>query len=77
MDASIQIVNQPLADGGWVATHEDITERKRSDERIAHLAHYDALTDLPNRVLFREQLDHALKMLPARRATGGALHRHR
>jgi diguanylate cyclase (GGDEF)-like protein/PAS domain S-box-containing protein len=58
---SIQVVNQPLADGGWVATMEDITERKRSDERIAHLAHYDALTDLPNRVLFREQLDKALK----------------
>jgi diguanylate cyclase (GGDEF)-like protein len=59
----IQIVNQPLATGGWVATHEDMTERRRFDERITHLAHYDALTDLPNRVLFREQLDHALKML--------------
>ncbi len=60
---SIQIVNQPLADGGWLATHEDMTERKRSDERITHLAHYDALTDLPNRSLFREQLDDALTML--------------
>jgi diguanylate cyclase (GGDEF)-like protein/PAS domain S-box-containing protein len=56
----IQIVNQVVAIGGWVATHEDITERARSDERIAHLAHYDALTDLPNRVLFREQLVCAL-----------------
>ena len=44
-----------------MATHEDITERKRSDERIAHLAHYDALTDLPNRVLFREKLEQSLK----------------
>jgi diguanylate cyclase (GGDEF)-like protein len=60
---SIQIVNRPLADGGWVATLEDITERKRSDERIAHLAHYDALTDLPNRVLFQEQLEAALARL--------------
>jgi len=59
----IQIVNQPLATGGWVATHEDTTERRRSDERIRHLAHYDALTDLPNRLLFREQLDYALSML--------------
>jgi diguanylate cyclase (GGDEF)-like protein len=58
---SIQIVNRPLVAGGWVATMEDITERQRSDERIAHLAHYDALTDLPNRALFREQLEQALK----------------
>ena len=56
-------MNRPLADGGWVATIEDITERKRADERIAHMAHYDALTDLPNRVLFREQLDAALKTI--------------
>jgi diguanylate cyclase (GGDEF)-like protein len=60
---SIQVVNQPLASGGWIATMEDNTERKRFDERIAHMAHYDALTDLPNRVLFREQLDRALKSL--------------
>jgi diguanylate cyclase (GGDEF)-like protein len=58
---SIQIVNQPLATGGWMATMEDVTERKQFDERIAHMAHYDALTDLPNRLLFREQLDQALK----------------
>jgi diguanylate cyclase (GGDEF)-like protein len=57
---SIQIVNQPLADGGWVTTLEDVTERRRSEERIAHLAHYDALTGLPNRVLFQEQLEAAL-----------------
>ncbi len=60
---SIQIVNQPLADGGWVATLEDITEQKRAEEKIAYLAHYDALTDLPNRVLFREKLEGMLKQL--------------
>jgi diguanylate cyclase (GGDEF)-like protein/PAS domain S-box-containing protein len=40
---------------------DDVTERRRADEKIAHLAHYDALTDLPNRVLFREQIEHELQ----------------
>src|SRR5260221_5292605 len=63
---SIQIVNEPLADGGWVATHEDITERRLAEEQIRHLAHYDALTNLPNRALFHEKLKQEL----ARMATG-------
>jgi diguanylate cyclase (GGDEF)-like protein len=58
---AIEIVNKPLKAGGWVATIEDITERKRAELKIAHLAHYDALTDLPNRVLFREKLEQALR----------------
>jgi diguanylate cyclase (GGDEF)-like protein len=57
---AIEIINRPLKSGGWVATIEDITERTRADEKIAHLAHYDALTDLPNRVLFRARLEQAL-----------------
>src|SRR6201986_1580518 len=51
----IQILNQPLK-SGWLATHEDITERMQAEEKIRHLAHYDALTDLPNRALFHERL---------------------
>jgi diguanylate cyclase (GGDEF)-like protein len=57
---SIQILYQPLTGGGWVTTLEDITERRRSDRKIAHMAHYDELTDLPNRALFREQLERTL-----------------
>jgi diguanylate cyclase (GGDEF)-like protein len=58
---AFSIVNKPLADGGWLATHEDVTERRCAEERIAHMAGHDALTDLPNRVLLRERLEHELK----------------
>jgi diguanylate cyclase (GGDEF)-like protein len=57
---SILIINQPLDAGGWVATIEDVTERRRAEEQITHLAHYDALTDLPNRALFHEKLKQEL-----------------
>jgi diguanylate cyclase (GGDEF)-like protein len=60
---AIEIINRPLKSGGWVATIEDITERRRADEKIAHLAHYDGLTDLPNRILFRERLERSLKAI--------------
>jgi diguanylate cyclase (GGDEF)-like protein/PAS domain S-box-containing protein len=57
---SIQITHRPVDGGGWVTTHEDITDRKQSEDKIAYLAHYDALTSLPNRVLFQEQLEQEL-----------------
>ena len=60
---AIEIINRPLKGGGWVATIEDVTERRRADEKIAHLAHYDGLTDLPNRILFRERLEQSLKAI--------------
>jgi|GEM_PF-896644 len=50
------VVQNPMADGGWVATYEDITERRRSEERITYLAHHDSLTNLPNRIKLREKL---------------------
>jgi diguanylate cyclase (GGDEF)-like protein/PAS domain S-box-containing protein len=58
---TFSIVNKPLSGGGWLATHEDITERQRTEERIVHMARHDALTELPNRVLLRERLEHELK----------------
>ncbi|MBX9589898.1 MAG: EAL domain-containing protein [Hyphomonadaceae bacterium] len=56
----LAITVRPMADGGTVTTHQDITEQRRSEARIAHLAHHDALTGLPNRVLLNQQLELAL-----------------
>jgi diguanylate cyclase (GGDEF)-like protein/PAS domain S-box-containing protein len=44
----------------YVSTFRDVTERIHSEQRMRHLAHYDALTHLPNRTLFVERLEHAL-----------------
>jgi len=55
----IAIIHRPLSDGGWVATHEDVTEQRRSEARISHLARHDELTGLPNRLLFGERMREA------------------
>jgi diguanylate cyclase (GGDEF)-like protein len=56
---SILISHQPMAEGGWVTTHEDITERRRGEARIAFMAHYDPLTGLANRAFFLEKIEEA------------------
>jgi diguanylate cyclase (GGDEF)-like protein/PAS domain S-box-containing protein len=43
-----------------ISVVEDVTEKRRAHDKIAHMAHYDALTDLPNRTLFREQIEREL-----------------
>ena len=58
---SIRVVNQPMQGGGWVATFEDITEWLEAQAKISHMARHDALTGLPNRVLFHEQLEQGLR----------------
>lgn len=57
---SIAICHIPLEGGGWLATYEDISERCQTEAQIAHMAHHDALTDLPNRILFQQRLQEAM-----------------
>ena len=61
----IAIYHQPLEDGGWVCTYEDITERRRAEAQIEFLAQHDGLTQLPNRLLFNTRLDEAIEQANA------------
>ena len=54
------IRHRPMPDLGWVATHEDITEKRQAELKIEHMAHHDALTDLANRALLNTRLEQAL-----------------
>src|SRR6185437_1145874 len=64
--AAVAVSHQPMAGGGWVATYEDVTERRHAEARIRFMAHHDALTSLPNRVLFHDRMEEMLHS-PARR----------
>lgn len=67
----IAISHQPMPNGGWVVTYEDVSARKAVEAQIVHMARHDALTGLPNRVTFNERLDDALAK--AGRGTGAAV----
>ena len=60
----IRLIYKRSPDGGWATTLEDVTERSRFEARIEHLAHYDALTDLPNRTLFQLHAEEMVARLP-------------
>ena len=66
------VTYQPLADGGWVDIQEDITEKRRAQEKIEWLARHDALTGVANRFHFRETFEKALSGL--NRGSSLALH---
>jgi diguanylate cyclase (GGDEF)-like protein/PAS domain S-box-containing protein len=58
---TIAVAHRPMSDGRWVTTYQDMTEQKRIEAKISHMAHHDALTDLPNRLLFREKMHRGLE----------------
>jgi diguanylate cyclase (GGDEF)-like protein len=57
---SVAVHFVPMGNEGWLVTFEDVTERRVAAARIAHMAHHDALTGLPNRVWFRDKLSDAV-----------------
>jgi diguanylate cyclase (GGDEF)-like protein len=60
-DRSMSWKFQPMTGGGMVVLLEDITERRAAEARISHLARYDELTALPNRVNFRDEIERLLR----------------
>jgi diguanylate cyclase (GGDEF)-like protein len=62
---SLTLTHEPMNDGGWVTTYEDITEQRVAEARISFMANHDILTGLPNRSMFRDRLSAAISNLGA------------
>ena len=69
----VEVRGVPVEGGGFVTTYFDVTEQRRSQSTIAHMAHHDALTNLPNRMLFADRLQNGHRARQAQRADGGPL----
>src|SRR5258708_15057443 len=54
---TMRLIYKRSPDGGWATTLEDVTENRRVQAQIEHLAHYDPLTNLPNRTLFQRHAE--------------------
>ena len=60
---SISVTHQPMADGGWVSTHRDVTELDSMQAELTHLAYHDPLTGVPNRNYLYQRLRHAFEAI--------------
>lgn len=68
----VEVRGVPLEGGGFLTTYVDVTEQRRTQALIAHMAHHDGLTNLPNRVLFSDRLKNAIAL--AKRGALMAVH---
>jgi len=59
----ISVISAPLSTGGGVTIHMDVTEKRKSEQQLAFLAHHDALTGLANRVQLRNHIENSLQHL--------------
>jgi diguanylate cyclase (GGDEF)-like protein len=59
-DRVVAVAHQPLLQGGWVETYEDVTDRLQSEAKIVYMARHDSLTGLANRELFAERVEQAV-----------------
>src|SRR5262249_26893965 len=66
----ILVSRQAMSGGGWLTTHEDVTERQRAEMEIVRLARHDVLTGLANRAEFSARLEEASKRI---KRYGGAI----